>query len=150
MLDLLDWSCCFLSALFLGFYFSLRTSVCFSVTGNVVYVWLFSSEILSSSVICVVALIISCGGHWCCFQVFHKPSSFWAHGGWVERMISPEEYVMNAYGVCYVQAGELSCQHLTLQNSLSYSDQPSAQRVVGYHSESCGVDANEQSPLWTT
>ena len=38
-------------------------------------------------------------------------------------MISPKEYVVNGYGVCYVQAGELNCQCLTLQNSLSYSDQ---------------------------
>lgn len=40
------------------------------------------------------------------FSGISGSSSFWAHGGWVGSMISPEEYVMNAYGVCYVQAGE--------------------------------------------
>lgn len=83
------------------------------------------------------------------FSGISGSSSFWAHGGWVGSMISPEEYVMNAYGVCYVQAGELSCQHLTLQNSLSYSDQQCSRGWLLLHSESCGVDAIEQSPLWT-
>ena len=64
-------------------------------------------------------------------------------------MVSPEEYVMNGYGVCSVQAGELNCQHLTLQNSLSHNDQQCSRGRLLLQSECCSVGDVEQSPLWT-